>query len=770
MSYMILVDEQALKECVESSIYQSEHFEAGERLARALCGDTSVTIISQRLVPHWTKDTLYLLQSRTETGYLLFDASVFPNVPQVTQKDGMVADRLVVFQRVCRFALKVWNCLTLSSPMEKWSTKTDCGVVFPFPKSKQTGFRISVRKGYEHRRSTLRHGSRHLFAFAAGTDEVTSNADHERSYKRAFEGLSDVRTSIEVHIHKVESIPQDHGYHPLVLSGTGHGSIRYQEYDKWLPRLTAEQSNFVTSSTNLPQRVEGPAGTGKTLCLLLRAHHLCRVAAQQQTRCKLLFVSHNDATRDAVRVMLHTLGDPDYLRDSNDFAQSIEVRTLQEWCGNLLGERDLAQTQYLDQDAIQAKEMRKLLIKDIVSARREKDKTAFEYLSKRCRALFEDENADYLAELLQHEIGVMIKGRASEDIDQYVRLPHLSYCLPAETENDRRFVYALYKEYQRVLNESGVFDTDDIVLTALGRLDTPIWRRRRMTEGYDAIIIDETQLFNLNELSVFHFLLRDIQRPQIVFSIDRSQAPGERGITTKMVREVLTGTNAKDHETRTKLIFRCAPEIVKLAEAVTSAGATLFTTFENPLVDASTLLLASDEAAATVPVYWQCGNDLQMCKWATSRVAHLCNDLKCPPSDVLIVGTSEGLLPMIIQSMNAQSIRHVEILRRGDLETVRRGEQQGAVIISHPDYVGGLEFKAVLIVGVDEGRVPPTEGAIKEESRHFLEFKACNRLYVAISRARLCVEMFFSAQRGPTSLLEHAKAIDALVMKQAQPM
>jgi hypothetical protein len=76
--------------------------------------------------------------------------------------------------------------------------------------------------------------------------------------------------------------------------------------------------------------------------------------------------------------------------------------------------------------------------------------------------------------------------------------------------------------------------------------------------------------------------------------------------------------------------------------------------------------------------------------------------------------------------------------------------------------VGGLEFKAVLIVGVDESRVPPTEGIVKEESRHFLEFKACNRLYVAISRARLRVELLMSKERGRSKLLEHAVHVEAI--------
>jgi len=122
-------------------------------------------------------------------------------------------------------------------------------------------------------------------------------------------------------------------------------------------------------------------------------------------------------------------------------------------------------------------------------------------------------------------------------------------------------------------------------------------------------------------------------------------------------------------------------------------------------------------------------------------------------------------LPILRQAFTNRNEKHLEILQRGDTETVRRGAKENAFIVSHPDYVGGLEFKAVLIVGVDEGRVPPSDGAVRIESKHFVEFKACNRMYVAISRARLLVEMLYSAERGQSSLLRYALATSVITEK-----
>ena len=114
MSHIIVVDEIALKECVESNLYQSRQFAAGENLANALRGDNTINVISPRIIPTWRKGSLYLLQSRVETGYLLIDSVIFASLPTDDQKPTLLDETLLVFQRVCRFALKEWNDLSFS--------------------------------------------------------------------------------------------------------------------------------------------------------------------------------------------------------------------------------------------------------------------------------------------------------------------------------------------------------------------------------------------------------------------------------------------------------------------------------------------------------------------------------------------------------------------------------------------------------------------------------------------------------------------------------
>jgi superfamily I DNA/RNA helicase len=105
----------------------------------------------------------------------------------------------------------------------------------------------------------------------------------------------------------------------------------------------------------------------------------------------------------------------------------------------------------------------------------------------------------------------------------------------------------------------------------------------------------------------------------------------------------------------------------------------------------------------------------------------------------------------------------VEILKeRGDIEVVQRAEKSGRFILSTPEYIGGLEFDAVVLIGVDDGRVPPTKTLDTVDSANFLTYAAHNRLYVSITRARYRVEILGAKDRGLSPLLQSAMASKAL--------
>lgn len=77
-------------------------------------------------------------------------------------------------------------------------------------------------------------------------------------------------------------------------------------------------------------------------------------------------------------------------------------------------------------------------------------------------------------------------------------------------------MFVIFNNYQHSLEMVGQYDSDDITLSALGQINTPIWSRRRSREGYDACFIDETHLFNINELSIFHYINKPEEQNNII--------------------------------------------------------------------------------------------------------------------------------------------------------------------------------------------------------------------------------------------------------------
>jgi hypothetical protein len=414
---------------------------------------------------------------------------------------------------------------------------------------------------------------------------------------------------------------------------------------------------------------------------------------------------------------------------------------------------------------MESKNVQLLYVTEALKEVCEKDlETHRPFLSKEFVDALDSEDEWTLSEMLQHEISVVIKGRAEEDLDKYRRLPLLNYGLPLRSEADRGFAFIVFKLYQEKLKAAAQFDTDDIVLTAIGQLNTPIWRRRRQREGYDSLYLDETHLFNMNELSVFHYLNRSEAIHPIAYSVDRSQSLGDRGWSDESFSNAFSSSQP-DTETRTVIrsVFRCAPEIVNLAFAVTSSGATLFTNFDDPLKVAASAFTDQEERKSAVPTYSSYVNDEEMVRAAFVHAERLTREIGCSRHEVLIVAFDPFLMDQISRAA-AEMNKPVEVItQRGDSEVVKRAERSGRFVLGLGDYVGGLEFSGVVLVGVDHGRVPPTRSQSSIESANFLSYSAHSRLYVAITRAKYRVEILGVRDRGRSRLLGPAIVNNALI-------
>jgi superfamily I DNA/RNA helicase len=230
----------------------------------------------------------------------------------------------------------------------------------------------------------------------------------------------------------------------------------------------------------------------------------------------------------------------------------------------------------------------------------------------------------------------------------------------------------------------------------------------------------------------------------------------------------VTGGAISTESTKLKAIFRCSPDIVNLAFSVTSAGATLFTNFHDPISSASSAFTQEEEAKCAQPVYRFLRSDEDMFRASLQRADELSREMKCAKSEIALVVFGDELFADFERFCRNGNKPVEYVKQRGDTELVQRARADGKFVASTPDYVGGLEFAAVILLGVDKDRMPPRVPSDFADSQNFVSYASHQRLYVAITRAKYRVEIFGLKTRGPSTLLQSA-VIAGLVAQVSDP-
>ncbi len=764
MKRFLAIERSAANEIISGRLFQLAGLSDEETILSLLSDDTDIPKLGSRLQVMKNKDGVFIL-SRQEVSkdFVIFDLDTC----DLFDATSIASESLLFLQKILRFSLKQWSGMRPSGTERILSNSTKA-VIFPWPISQKTSFRICVELSPDHDRQVKRPGDgRSFLVYKSGWDQGDGRDEivSPTNFRRFLEAKKNLSAR--------DLVPAPSGVNPILsLSVTElirpDRTTHYPSggYEQWMSLLTPKQEQFVSLPLRAPHRIEGPAGTGKTLSLVLKAIFLLREAVKTGKEQKVLFVTHSEATRRGIEQMFSSYDEHGFMQcDPVKDPQSLTLTTLHRLCGRFLG-TEITESELIDRDAMESKQLQVMYVEEAIRGAMESEfPTHRKFMSQHFIDCVEKTDRWALSEMVQHEISVVIKGRAQEQLDSYKILPPLPYGLPVETTADRAFVWQIFVRYQDQLKVSAQFDTDDVVLTTIGQLNTPIWRRRRAREGFDSVLIDETHLFNMNELSLFHHLPRESDRFPIAYSVDRSQAIGDRDWSDARFTESLSPTSKieeREQHTRMANVFRCSPEIVDLAFSVTSSGATLFTNFENPLEMAASAFTMEDEKKADTPLLIECESDESMIERAFMLSEQLSKEMDVSRGEIAVVAFAQGLFDEaeIFAIKHNKAVEYIK--QRGDVEAAQRAEKSGKTILSMPEYVGGLEFAAVILMGVDVGRVPPGGGGGTRDSENFLSYAAHNRLYVAITRARYRVVILTAKERGISALLANAKSSELL--------
>lgn len=695
---------------------------------------------------------LYILHDddsySTERNSVTFD---FKAISFEQIEDSM---KVTCIQKALRFCIKYWGNLSYSSseiiPLD--STK---GIIFPFSSKNLSSYKIVIELSpFKNKiNKENKYKGKHLLVYKFGENSGAKNKEEcEVGYlKKSLDGLFSV--DIFNKTSKIDKREYNNG---------SHGAINLDDRDLLnttvlLGRenpfeiLSDRQKSFVNSDWNLPARLHGPAGSGKTICLVLKA---LKAVSESDSNLKVLFIVPSTSVRHTVEYFLNVTASSNKTFKETMVSQ-IKVRTIQQVCMELLGD-DISETELLDEDSYEAKQTQLLYIMELVEDLKASLNIHKNLISQKFYNFFNDEDSLSLSELLMHEFGVAIKGRCGNNQEEYINNEIEYYSLPTENKNDKHFVFNIFENYQLKLDNLAQFDPDDIALSAIGRLETPIWKRRRAREAYDFIVADELHLLNFNELSIIHFLTKNVSCAPISFAVDATQAIGDIAWKNDSVLEYLNINEFSKEEKTTDLtaVFRCSASVTKLASMITSSGTSLFTNFIDPLARATEIQVDLQEFQPEYILYNE--NELSIHQKAISLANEAQVSLNCLKHRIVIIYFDRLIFEEAKVEFNDSNKSVSCLLDRGDIEVIEQAKSKNDYIIAMADYVGGLEFDAVILVGVDKGRLPREERSISSASKIFQNYTAHNRMYVALTRATKIVKVLGDKKRGVSPLFDHA--------------
>lgn len=758
----ICLDDGAVAEMVSGREFQSVDFDVGQKLIQTMREGTELIRRTGKVVLSLSKDGMFFATAGSwkSKRYLVIDCEASGLFGSINESDGLTS-----FQKLLRFCAKIWSNSGVFNASERMISNSTKSILFPLPFSGGSRFRIAIERDPAPDRLQKREMRGHfLLVYKSGSDSADSSVEvaSTTNFTKAFDALQEHYASLPKKIEQLDNVGKAGtevavGSIDLVGVPNGSGNGTILPFADWLPRLTRSQLSFVTASPAVAQRLVGAAGTGKTLTLLMRTIWALKNASRNQSPFRALFVTHSEATKTSVLAMLDVMDEDGFARRDPLLEEvSLSVETLASLCAKALNQA-ISPTELVDRDAQDSKLLQELYIQQAIESVQLTDLRSYApHMTVDFRKFVEEQETADLAPIFQHEISVQIKGRAGESFDIYKKCPPLKYGLPVGNDADRGYAFEVFRSYRSQLVSTNQFDTDDVVLTAIGQLDTPIWRRRRTRDGFNFIAIDEAHLFNINELHVFHFFTRKIGEFPISFAIDRPQAAGDRGWESDSSLSDTLTPDGKSESTVYSTAFRSAPDILYIAGSILASGATLFTNFDNRLLETQSGFTVDEERRAQ-PVYFRLySNDEEMISAAFDRATELATLTTSRPWEILITTLSRDLAEAL-KTFAAERNKPVTYLdKRGDFSRVSQAKKSGHFVVGHADYVGGLEFNVVIIVGVDKGRVP-NEGVSEDaDSRSFAKYIAHNRLYVAVSRAKFALEFSGIRARGPSDLLDNA--------------
>lgn len=526
-------------------------------------------------------------------------------------------------------------------------------------------------------------------------------------------------------------------------------------YENWIDStspLTSTQRAILNSDrlNKQPLRIVGAAGSGKTLLMMLLAMRRLLDAEENSVPVRLLYIVHNAAMLNTAKQRFITLGAERFLTDDS---RRLEIASLLEYSRGILGESD---SPVIHSDAFETKKYQREFVSEALD---EVFEVRADLVAKGPILQYASQNDDVrlvLVGLVADEISVAIKGHGlARDKKRYTESDRrLSRLHGALSVSERLVVFEIFEKYHaKVFEALEMLDCDDVAVSLLARLYTPVWEMKRRKQGVDHIFVDEAHLFNENERRLFPMMTRGVSgHVPAVLAMDEAQ----QSRATSMPGLGLLGFDTVASETL-HAIHRSARSIVLLAFHVIQRTSDLFGP-DFPNFTTTSKSEVSDEHPLVAPPKLFVAGTHGLGNSVLRQVQKLRkNNIR----QIAVICHAERYWAELTSRLSAAQLPFVVLEQRGE----HLNQSRPIVVLSRPETAGGQEFDAVICVGLEQGVVPPRiDGNTALAAA--LEQQALREMYLAFTRARYQLHIVVSESSEPSQVLQYALN-DGLLIRDA---
>lgn len=333
-------------------------------------------------------------------------------------------------------------------------------------------------------------------------------------------------------------------------------------------KLTTSQRQFSDFPLTRSGRVRGPAGSGKTIAMVVKLLRQFEADRQLQKSNRYALLTHSEATIELMHSMMRTMVSGSDFTKLTASGSLLYLGTLYSLAFDTLG-TELRGVNPLSLDGRHGRELQRELLESVFStymaeqwAPRKRGCSNI-FIERLERAVIDSTYREPLLLEILNEFACVLEpsgtARSAAKREDYIsRSTRERWRLQLATPDERRVILDLNIEFRKQMREMEAISMDQLISDFDRFLDSNAWDITRNVNGFDCIFVDELHLLNRMERMLITSLMKNPEgKPIVVMAEDLKQDIRRVGSGLQTWQQQFSGLTDFDLSE----VFRYTPQI-----------------------------------------------------------------------------------------------------------------------------------------------------------------------------------------------------------------